>query len=296
MIVDVHAHCSPKPRWLSYDPVKNKHIPWITVSQLVKRMDDEGIDKMVLLPIESPETVIEPVTTREVIAMCKRYGDRLIPFCNPDPRGYMGMEKALSFILEKFKSEGCKGVGEVTANIHFDDPRTMKLLALCEQMELPFLFHIGPKEGGCYGLVDELGLPRLERCLKAFPDLLFIGHSQPFWSEISGDLKPEERNGYPKGKVAPGGRAVELLRNYPNLWADLSAGSGYNAISRDPEFGIWFLDQFQDKLLFGTDIDFPGQDLPQVKYFRDLRRSRKISKRAYEKITHRNALKMLRLR
>jgi len=295
MIIDVHVHCAPTSRWLSYDPVNDRYYRWITASQLIARMKKEGIDRAVVLPIQSPETAIEPITSQEAIAMSKRHRGKLIPFCNPDPRLYMGVKKALSLILEEYKQAGCKGVGEVTANIHFDDPKALTLFGLCEQLELPLLFHIGPQIGGCYGLVDDMGLPRLEKVLRTYPDLKFIGHSQPFWSEISGDLKPEDRNSYPKGKVVPGGRAVELLRDYPNLYADLSAGSGYNAISRDREFGIRFLDEFQDKLLFGTDLDYMGQELPQVGYLQGLYKGGRISRKVHDKIMYRNALRVLRL-
>ena len=60
-------------------------------------------------------------------------------------------------------------------------------------------------------------------------------------SEISGD---DEHGGYPAGPV-PGGRVVELMRKYPNLLGDLSAGSGLNAIMRDRKFGISFLNDFR---------------------------------------------------
>ncbi|NHV98832.1 MAG: amidohydrolase family protein [Thaumarchaeota archaeon] len=295
MIIDIHAHCSPRPGWLSYDPVKNRYVRWITVSELVRRMRKEGIDKTVILPLPSPESSIEPVATRDAIEFCKEYGDKLIPFCNPDPRLNAGSEKSLRFIIEEYKSEGCRGVGEVTANIYFDDPRVLSLFRVCEELELPVLFHIGPNIGGCYGLVDEPGLPRLEKCLKMFPNLVFIGHSQPFWAEISGDLKPEERNSYPTGRVAPGGRVVDLFRKYQNLYGDLSAGSGYNAISRDPEFGIQFLEEFQDRLMFGTDLDMPNQDIPQLKYLRNLMEEGKISLKTYDKIMYRNATRVLKL-
>ena len=67
------------------------------------------------------------------------------------------------------------------------------------------------------------------------------------------------------------------------MYADLSANSGLNAIARDPEFGIPFLNNFADKLLFGTDaqggrgreshFEFYNQiDLPmeiKAKIFRD---------------------------
>jgi predicted TIM-barrel fold metal-dependent hydrolase len=128
-----------------------------------------------------------------------------------------------------------------------------------------------------------------------FPNLMFIGHSQPFWAEISGDLKPEQRNSYPTGKIFPGGRLVELLKNYQNLYADLSAYSGYNAISRDKEFGITFLEDFQDKLLFGTDLDQPNQEIPQLKYLRQLLEEGLLSKKVYDKIMYKNVIKLLNI-
>ena len=295
MIIDVHAHCSLKPIWLGYDFIKDKFNRFITLEELLDRMGKESIDMAAILPLQSPESTIETVSTREVLEMYKRYPSKIIPFCNPDPRLYLGNKRALEFILEEYKKMGCKGVGEVTANIYFDDPRALNLFDICERLQLPILFHIGPKLNGYYGLVDDLGLPRLEKVLKMFPNLIFIGHSQPFWAEISGDLKPEERNRYPKGKVKPGGRVVELLRNYPNLYADLSAGSGYNAISRDKEFGIWFLEEFKDKLLFGTDIDVPNQEVPQLAYLKKLLNEGEISRNTYDKIMYRNAINILKI-
>ena len=46
------------------------------------------------------------------------------------------------------------------------------------------------------------------------------------------------------------------MRTYPNLVADISAGSGHNALSRDEARGIAFLHEFQDRVLFGTDVCF----------------------------------------
>ena len=53
--------------------------------------------------------------------------------------------------------------------------------------------------------------------------------------------------------VVAGGRVVEMLRQYPNLYADLSAGSGLNALQRDPAFAIDFILEFQDRLLYARD-------------------------------------------
>ena len=48
------------------------------------------------------------------------------------------------------------------------------------------------------------------------------------------------------------------MRRYPNLYGDLSAGSGFGAISRDPEFGYAFLEEFQDRLYFALDLCDPA--------------------------------------
>src|SRR5207245_9557291 len=58
---------------------------------------------------------------------------------------------------------------------------------------------------------------------------------------------------YPAGKIKPGGVTDKLLGDYPNLFADLSANSGNNALSRDPEFTAGFLKRHESKLIFGSD-------------------------------------------
>ena len=60
---------------------------------------------------------------------------------------------------------------------------------------------------------------------------------------------------YPKGPVKPGGLTDKLLGDYANLYADLSAGSGLNAITRDPEFYRGFIARHSAKLLWGSDCD-----------------------------------------
>ena len=70
---------------------------------------------------------------------------------------------------------------------------------------------------------------------------------------------------------------------------DLSGGSGYTALTRDPAFGLDFLERRQDKLLFGTDVLRPDQKLPIVSFLRTC----PISALAREKIMHSNAMKVL---
>ena len=43
------------------------------------------------------------------------------------------------------------------------------------------------------------------------------------------------------------------LSDYPNLYSDLSANSGKNALTRDPSLTADFLSRHKDKLVFGSD-------------------------------------------
>ena len=83
-----------------------------------------------------------------------------------------------------------------------------------------------------------------------------------------------------------------LFRRYANLWADLSAGSGYNALARDPEYAAKFLTEFQDRLMFGTDICFALQKLPLASFLTGLREKGKLSEVAFQKIARGNAIRL----
>jgi predicted TIM-barrel fold metal-dependent hydrolase len=292
MLIDIHVHTC-KQRHPKLTRSNGSHYP--TPERALEMMDAHGIDKAVVMTTLSPEWRYTMVTPEETLDICATYPDRLIPFCNFDPR-YLSNSPSANFrpLLEAYKELGCKGVGEYIPNLPFDDPLNMNFFGQVEEAGLPLTFHVGPQAGGCYGCIDELGLPRLETVLKTFPDLTLLAHSQPFWAEISADVTDEQRGGYPKGPVTPG-RVVELLRAYPNLHGDLSAGSGFNAISRDPGFGYQFLEEFQDRLCFGTDLANDPQELPIVAYFRKLQEQELLSPAAHEKITWRNASRLLGL-
>ena len=97
------------------------------------------------------------------------------------------------------------------------------------------------------------GIENLEKALKRYPAVNFIGHAQSWWGNISGDLNPSDY--YPKGPIKPGGLIDRLLADYPNIYGDLSADSGLNAITRDPDFARGFLDRHYRKLVWGSDCE-----------------------------------------
>jgi len=106
---------------------------------------------------------------------------------------------------------------------------------------------------------------------------------------------PDERGGYPKHPVHEEGAVPKLFRRYGNLHGDLSAGSGCNALTRDPEYAVRFLNEFQDRLFFGTDICAPDTPTPLVDFLLGLRNSGMISETVFQKVARENAIRLLGL-
>jgi predicted TIM-barrel fold metal-dependent hydrolase len=238
----------------------------------------------------------------------RKYADRIIPFGNLDPRmGCLGNlepnqvthppEPDFSWVLTRLREFGCVGIGEITANIALDDPRVISLFRQCGDHELPVLSHSTGPGRGVYGLYDDVGLPRLERLLQAVEGTTVIGHAPGFWAEIEGGITVEKKFVYPTGPIRKEGAVSRLLRRYPNLYADISANSGYNALSRDPDFAVRFLTEFQDRVLFGTDVCFGDAEgrMPHLDYLRSLRDNNRLSAEVFDKITGQNALTILTL-
>lgn len=291
MFIDIHTHTIRL-----YDERQKGICRWTNPEELLSMWDDLGIVRGVVLPLVHHEIGEILQTNENVLDIYNQYPDRIIPFCNFDVRyWYNSPTTDYSKSLEHYKSLGCKGVGEYVSNVWWDDDRSLNFLSQVEQAGLPLLFHVASADRGMYGLVDEVGLPRLEKVLKLFPKLQFIGHSMAFWSAISGDANAENWMGYPEGPVTPGGALPRLMRTYDNLWADISAGSGNNALVRDFDFGCQFMEEFQDRVLFGTDICQCPQQVDQVETMNRGLREAKLSQEAYEKISHLNAEKLLGL-
>ena len=72
----------------------------------------------------------------------------------------------------------------------------------------------------------------------------------------------QERLGYPKGKITSEGRLPMLMRKYPNLLGDLSAGSGCNALMRDREYAAQLLNPGARSVICGgTTAEIVGREL-----------------------------------
>jgi len=289
MLIDVHGHIGR---------VLPDRSEFVDVTNLIAKMDAWGIDRTAILALsEHPEGAYLEADTEDVFQACARYPHRLIPFCLIDPRYGNRADQDFGHLLEEYVARGARGLGELLPKMDFDDPRCLNLYRQVGRFGLPTIFDMQDRADG-YGLRDEHGLPRLERALQACPETVFVGHGPTFWAEISAEVPPDQRSGYPKGPVVPGGAVPRLMRAYPNLWADTSAGSGHNALTRDPSFGLEFLDEFQDKLMFGTDSCMRSdvnRTWCTVALIRDLEAAKKLSASALEKIKWQNSVRLLKL-
>ena len=291
--IDIHAHCTEFEMPPVYVPGAK---PLCTPDDLIGHYDRLGVEKGVIQALCNPENFIGGMSTEQILRVCAQAPDRFIPTVGADPRGLGNNAFGdFEYVFKYYRDKGCKVCGEVCANLHFLDPIMQNYFKGCEAAGLPLTFHVAADQDFLYGLIDERGLPELEICLQRFPKLRFFGHSQTFWCEIGTYRTWDERTGYPRGPVEEG-RLAQLMRKYPNLYGDLSAGSGNNALARDLDYAGRFLTEFQDRLMFGLDICAPrGPTSPLGDTLKELLRTGRITTAVYRKVARENQIRELGL-
>ncbi|MBM3875735.1 MAG: amidohydrolase [Verrucomicrobia bacterium] len=147
--------------------------------------------------------------------------------------------------VEKYLKLGAKMIAEQKFGVACDSASSQDLYRLAQDHGVPVLLHF---QHGTYNL----GYERFHKVLENFPKVNFLGHAQTVWANIDRD-HADQKNLYPKTKVTAGGLTDVYLRTYPNFFADMSAGSGLNALIRDEDHTRGFLDRHQSKILYGSD-------------------------------------------
>jgi predicted TIM-barrel fold metal-dependent hydrolase len=216
-----------------------------TTEHLLAHQDAHGVRQSVVLPIDGTATPAERFPLEAALEAAQQYPDRLIPFCHVDPR----RPDALARVRGAYAA-GARGFGEHKVPLAVDAPESLAIYRLCGELGWPVLLHF---EYGAYNH----NFQAFERVLRDHPATVFIGHAQAWWANVSADAPADPRapgyTAYPKGPVARDGLTDRWLEAFPNVYGDLSAGSGLNALTRDPEFTRAFLRRHQTKLLWATD-------------------------------------------
>ncbi len=275
-MIDAHLHLTHNGR---------------SVEETITHIEAIGAEKAVMLPIEDGDDEFGWMT-EDIVKAHRDYPDTIIPFCHVDVTRKDAVPE-----LEKRAASGIfKGYGEQKQHLRLDDPRLEKVLAVCNELNWPVTWHFQEGERGY-----NQGIEHLEVLLKKFPNIKFIGHAQSWWAHISADVPAPEETLYPKGAVKPGGLIDRLLADYPNMFADLSAGSGLGGLMRDEDFTAGFLARHGKKLMFATDCpcrDGKGASLSRGACFAQLSLpflKRMLAPDALEYILHNNAVMILNL-
>ena len=226
-VIDIHQHTNYAGR---------------TDPELVAHQRKMGVTKTILLPAGYKATPdLNVGDTAICVHLEKMHPTEFVHFGNEIPT----IPEARKTIA-KYLDSGALGIGEQKFEVECDSPYIETVASLARDYRVPVLMHFQHER-------YNRGIVRFHKMLEKFPAVNFIGHAQTWWANIDRDC--DQVTMYPKTKVARGGITDRLLSDYPNMFGDMSAGSGLNSMLRDEDEARGFLDRHQDKLLFGSDCN-----------------------------------------
>ena len=269
LIIDIHQHTNYSGR---------------SDADLVKHQRALGVTTTVLLPAGRHYGLEAQCGGNDSVQqLAKKHSREFLFFANELP--YL---KETDAVIRQHLSRGAVGIGEQKFRILADSAYLDRVAGIAKDYKIPILLHFWDGD-------FNMEMERFHKVLEKFPSVNFIGHAQTWWGHI--DMNYNRRDAYPKGKVTPGGLTDRWLADYPNAFGDLSAGSGLNALCRDPAFTSEFLRRHQDKLLFGSDCsdkEGRGAGCLGAQILASLRRYAG-SKSVERKILFENARKLVKL-
>ena len=226
-VIDIHQHTDYSGR---------------TDEQLVAHQRAMGVTHTVLLPAGRFFGLEAACSGNDrVMEVARRLPREFTFFANEVPY----LSDARDEIRRVLRAGGI-GIGEQKFMVDADSRALAIVAELAQEFGVPVLLHF---QFGRYNTSFE----RFPRILEKFPAVNFIGHAQTWWANI--DAKADQPTLYPKGPVMSGGLTDKYLSDYPNMFGDMSAGSGLNAILRDEDHARAFIARHADKLMFGSDCD-----------------------------------------
>jgi predicted TIM-barrel fold metal-dependent hydrolase len=191
--------------------------------------------------------------------------------------------------IERYLKRGGLMIAEQKFGVECDSAEMQRLYQLAQSYHVPVLMHWQFK-------MYNYGFERFYKMLEKYPRVQFIGHAQTWWANIDKNHSDQTLL-YPKGPVTPGGLTDRYLSDYPNIYGDLSAGSGLNALTRDEPFARDFLQRHQNKLLYGSDCNDSVGSGPNCIGAQTIAVLRRLcaSKHVERKLLYSNAKRLFRL-
>ena len=280
-IIDIHQHTNYRQR---------------TSAELIAHQRAMGVTQTILLP--AGRDVQRPSTAdgkhNGLGGVGAGGNDTVLTMARQNPKSFFFGANDVTDLPEaraeiaRYLDLGAALIGEQKFGVDCDSAESQSLYKLASEYRVPILLHF---QNGTYNL----GFERFHKMLAKFPQTNFIGHAQTWWANIDKN-HTDQKVLYPKGKVTPGGLTDRYLADYPNMFADMSAGSGLNALTRDEDHTRGFLDRHQDKILYGSDCDDRVGTGPACSGSQTIAALRKFvpHKTAERKILYENAKKLFR--
>ena len=268
-IIDIHQHTNYSGR---------------TDEELIAHQRTMGVTTTVLLPAGKFFGLDAQCGGNETVYnLAKKHKNEFVFFANEVAH----LPNAVSEI-KRYLRRGAIGIGEQKFRVASDSIYIERIAELATDYRVPVLLHFQ------YDRYN-VELERFHRILERFPRANFIGHAQTWWANI--DKNHDQPVLYPKTKVAKGGITDRLLADYPNMYADMSAGSGLNALQRDEDHARWFIQRHQDKLLYGSDCNDRAGSGPKCQGAQTIAEIRRLcpSKAVERKLLYENAKALLML-
>jgi predicted TIM-barrel fold metal-dependent hydrolase len=269
-VIDIHQHTNYSGR---------------TDEQLLAHQRTMGITKTVLLPAGRKYGLAAGAGGNEtVLRIVRERPGEYYFFANELPDIPETRQE-----IEKYLKLGALGIGEQKFDVACDSAAMQLVFSIAQEYNVPVLMHF---QHGAYNH----GIERFHKMLEKYPKVNFIGHAQTWWGNV--DKNHEQKIMYPKTPVTPGGITDRLLEDYPNMYGDLSAGSGLNALRRDEERARAFLSRHQDKLLYGSDCSDRVGEGEKCSGSQQIATIQRLAPNAeaVRKILYGNAARVLRIR
>jgi predicted TIM-barrel fold metal-dependent hydrolase len=226
-VIDIHQHTNYSGR---------------TDDQLIAHQRKMGIAKTILLPAGSKYGLAASAGGNEtVLRLAREYPKEFVFFANELP----DLPETRS-VLEKYLKAGAIGIGEQKFPVECDSKPMDLIASIAAEHDVPVLMHFQHE-------AYNFNIKNFPRLLARHPRVRFIGHAQTWWGNI--DSNHDQAVMYPKTRVTRGGLTDRLLSDYENVYGDLSAGSGLNALVRDEDHARGFLERHKNKLLYGSDCN-----------------------------------------
>jgi predicted TIM-barrel fold metal-dependent hydrolase len=280
-IIDIHQHVGYSGR---PDPV------------LLTHQQTMGIAKTILLPAGRPLTMASTHQGKSNGLDAQAAGNEVCyQFARAHSKTFTFAANEVPDIpdatreIERYLKRGAVLIAEQKFGVECDSPEMQRIFAIAQEHHVPVLMHWQFK-------MYNYGFERFHKILEKYPKVNFLGHAQTWWGHIDKN-HIDQSVMYPKGPVTRGGLTDRYLSDYPNMFGDLSAGSGNNALTRDEAFTRDFLQRHQDKLVFGSDCSDHEGSGPKCIGTQTIAAIRRLSpsKTIERKLLYENANKLMRL-